>query len=235
MVARLMPSRPAARPGVLPVLAVTPLNSAHPCLQPLVDAGMREETLAQVLAFYDEPHRRYHNRVHLREMFECALEHGLALTPAQILAVLFHDAIYVPGAARGSNEAMSAQLLRVYCHELPAEVVEDACAIILDTADHLARSPGAEPVLDLDLMRLAAEPAAFERFSREVFAEQRALIMIEDDQAAWHFFRSRRLAFFERLLQRAAIFHLPQFRQRHEAAIRANLERELQRLRRAPA
>jgi predicted metal-dependent HD superfamily phosphohydrolase len=43
------------------------------------------------------------------------------------------------------------------------------------------------------------------------------------------------LAFFERLLQRAAIFHLPQFRQRHEAAIRANLERELRRLRRAPA
>lgn len=235
MVLRLMPLRPAARPGVLPVLAVTPLNCAHPCLQPLVDAGMREETLAQVLAFYDEPHRRNHSRVHLREMFDCALQHGLVLTAAQRLAVLFHDAIYVPGAPRGSNEAMSAQLLRVYCHELPAEVVEDACAIILDTTDHLARSPGAEPVLDLDLMRLAAEPAAFERFSREVFAEQRPLIMIADEQAAWHFFRSRRIAFFERLLQRAAIFHLPQFRQRHEAAIRANLVRELQRLRRAPA
>jgi predicted metal-dependent HD superfamily phosphohydrolase len=218
-----------------PVLVVTPLNSAHPCLRPLVDAGMRAETLAQVLSFYDEPHRRYHNRVHLREMFECALEHGLTLTPVQTLAVLFHDAIYVPGAARGSNEVMSAQLLRVYCRELPADVVEGACAIILDTAVHLARSPGAGPVLDLDLMRLAAEPAAFERFSREVFAEQRALIMIDDDEAAWHFFRSRRRAFLERLLQRAAIFHLPQFRQRYEAAIRANLERELQQLRPAPA
>jgi predicted metal-dependent HD superfamily phosphohydrolase len=225
-----LPARPIRS---LSVLAVTPLNSAHPSLQPLRDIGMREETLAQALAFYDEPHRRYHNRVHLREMFEYAAMHALALSPAQTLAVLFHDAIYVPGAARGSNEALSAQLLRVYCNRLPAAVVDGAVAIILDTADHLARGEDAQLVLDLDLLRLAVAPADFERYSREVFDEQRPLIMIDDDDAAWHFFLGRRIAFFERLLQRQSIFHRPTLRARHEAAARSNLERAVRQMRAA--
>lgn len=212
-----------------PLLAVTPLNSSHPALSPLLSLGMQAETLAQVLGFYDEPHRHYHNRVHLREMFETAAFMGCALTPAQVLAVLFHDAIYVPGAARGSNEGMSAQLLRVYARGLPAEVVDEAVAIILDTADHRAHSAAAGLVLDLDLMRLSVSPADFERYSREVFSEQRPLLMIEDDEAAWRFFLARRIAFFQRLLDRPNIFNLPQFREKFEAITRRNLQREVAR------
>jgi predicted metal-dependent HD superfamily phosphohydrolase len=211
------------------LLAVTPLNSSHPALAPLVALGMREETLAQVLGFYDEPHRHYHNRVHLREMFETAALLGCALTPAQTLAILFHDAIYVPGAARGSNEAMSAQLLRVYAAGLPAAVVDEASAIILDTAEHRANSDAARLVLDLDLMRLSVQADDFERYSREVFAEQRPLVMIEDDEAAWRYFLARRVAFFQRLLARPSIFHLPLFREKFESVTRTNLRRELAR------
>jgi predicted metal-dependent HD superfamily phosphohydrolase len=211
------------------LLAVTPLNSAHPALASLRALGMREETLAQVLGFYDEPHRHYHNRVHLREMFETATWMGCALTPAQALAVLFHDAIYVPGAARGSNETMSAQLLRVYARGLPTEVVDSAYSIILDTAEHRPHSDSACLVLDLDLMRLSVAPADFERYSREVFAEQRPLVMIESDEEAWRFFLARRVAFFQRLLDRPAIFNLPEFREKFEAVTRANLRRELAR------
>jgi predicted metal-dependent HD superfamily phosphohydrolase len=206
---------------------VTPLNSYHPALAPLLALGMREETLAQVLGFYDEPHRHYHNRIHLREMFETAALLGCALTPTQTLAILFHDAIYVPGAARGSNEAMSAQLLRVYAAGLPPAVVNEAAAIILDTAEHCASSEAARLVLDLDLMRLSVDADDFERYSREVFAEQRPLVMIDDDDAAWRYFLSRRVAFFRRLLARPSIFHLPVFRERFEAVTRANLRREV--------
>lgn len=212
------------------MLAVTPLNSTHLALAPLRAAGMSEERLAQVLGFYDEPHRHYHNRVHLREMFDTAAYLGCSLSAVQALAVLFHDAIYVPGAARGSNETMSAQLLRVYGRGLPVAVVEQACAIVLDTAEHLPRSEAARLVLDLDLVRLAAEPRDFERFSREVFAEQRPLVMIDDDAAAWQFFQQRRVAFFERLLERPEIFHTPLFRARFETAARRNMLHSVQRL-----
>jgi len=62
-----------------------------------------------------------------------------------------------------------------------------------------------------------------------VFAEQRPLVMIEDDEAAWRFFLARRIAFFQRLLDRPNIFNLPQFREKFEAITRRNLQREVAR------
>jgi predicted metal-dependent HD superfamily phosphohydrolase len=199
------------------------LNADHPALAPLVAAGFEPQRIEQVLRFYDEPHRRYHDRRHLHEMFDAAVALGLPLSAPQAMAVLFHDAVYVPGAARGLNEALSAQLLRVYAGGLAARLVESAYGIVIDTAEHVARSGEARLVLDLDLMRLAAPREDFIRYSREVFAEQRPLILIDDDDGAWDFFAQRRVQFFERLLERPAIFCLPVFRERFEAITRSNL------------
>jgi len=210
-----------------PVEPAPALTPDHAALAPLHAAGFGGAQIERVLAFYDEPHRRYHDRVHLREMFDTASLMPEPLATAQALAILFHDAIYVPGAARGSNEMMSAQLLRVYAGFLPGPVVEAACAIVLDTAEHVARNAAAEVVLDLDLLRLAVDEASFEVYSRQVFDEQRPLIMIADDDAAWRFFSQRRRPFFERLLARHAIYGLPWFYDRFEAIARRNLEHAL--------
>lgn len=199
------------------------LNAGHPALAPLLAAGFEPQRVEQVLCFYDEPHRRYHDRRHLHEMFDAAVVLGLRLSAPQAMAVLFHDAIYVPGAARGLNEALSAQLLRVYAGRLAAPLVQAAYEIVIDTAEHVARSGEAQLVLDLDLMRLAAPREEFIRYSREVFAEQRPLILIDDDDGAWDFFARRRVQFFERLLERPAIFCLAVFRERFEAITRSNL------------
>lgn len=203
------------------------LNADHPALAPLVAAGFGAQRIEQVLRFYDEPHRRYHDRRHLHEMFDAAVALGLPLSAPQAMAVLFHDAVYVPGAARGLNEALSAQLLRVYAGGLAARLVESAYGIVIDTAEHVARSGEARLVLDLDLMRLAAPREDFIRYSREVFAEQRPLILIDDDDGAWDFFAQRRVQFFERLLERPAIFCLPVFRERFEAITRSNLRESI--------
>ncbi len=203
------------------------LDPDHPALRSLPRAGFGRARIAQVLALYDEPHRCYHDRLHLREMLDAALALGCELSAAQALAVLFHDAVYVPGAARGANETLSAQLLRVYARGVDPAVVELAGRIVLDTADHVARSDEAMLVLDLDLLRLAAAEGDFDRYSRQVFTEQRALLAIDDDEEAWLYFRRRRLPFFERLLQRAEVFCLPLFRARYEQVTRANLEREI--------
>lgn len=201
--------------------------SLHAALQPAVDAGIDRTRIGQVLRFYDEPHRRYHDRAHLREMLDAALALGLALTPAQALAVLFHDAIYVPGAAHGTNEAQSAQLLRLYAAGVDAAVLERAVHIVLDTAEHVARRAESEAVLDLDLLRLASAPADFDRYSRQIFEEQRPLLETADDADAWHRFEARREPFFRLLLARDAIYGLPAFHDRFEARARANLRRAL--------
>jgi len=203
------------------------LDHRHPALVPLLEAGFAAGRVDEALAFYDEPHRAYHDRQHLLEMFDAAVTLGERLSPAQCLALLFHDAIYVPGAARGSNEMMSAQLLRVYTAGLDRTIVDIACALVIDTAEHVARSPEAELVLDLDLMRLAAPPPDFDRYSRQVFAEQRSLIAIADDEAALAFFSARRIPFFQHLLDRPSIYCTAAGRRYFETPARANLQRAI--------
>lgn len=210
------------------------LDHRHPALRPLRDTGYPDGRIDQVLAFYDEPHRHYHNRTHLREMLDVAQQMDCALLPAQALALIFHDAVYVPGAARGVNEAMSAQLLRVYAGGLPNAMLELAYRIVIDTADHLPRTEESRLVLDLDLMRLAVDAADFDRYSREVFAEQRPLVLITDETLAWSFFQRRRIGFFERLLERPEIFCLPAFRARYEEVTRANLRAAIASAREGP-
>lgn len=205
------------------------LDHRHPALRPLVDAGYPRERVEHALAFYDQPHRHYHDREHLREMLDSAKQMDCLLQPAQALALLFHDAVYVPGAARGVNEALSAQLMRVYAGEMPAETIDLACRIVIDTADHLPRTQESRLVLDLDLMRLAVGERDFDRYSLEVFAEQRPLVPIADDGLAWVQFQRRRIPFFEGLLARPEIFCLAPFRARYEPAARANLQRAIER------
>jgi predicted metal-dependent HD superfamily phosphohydrolase len=192
---------------------------------------VRAIQIEQAASFYDEPHRHYHARAHIVEMFELAHYSGFALSAAQALAVLFHDAIYVPGAPRGSNESMSAQLLRVYQGSVPDPVIDLAYGIIVDTADHMPRRDESQLVLDLDLIRLGASPAQFARYSGEVFEEQRPLIALDDNQSARDFFESRRAPFFERLLAREHIYCLPEFRARYEAQARRNMRAAIARVR----
>jgi len=205
--------------------------ATHPALAAAIAAGLSPCRIREVAACYDEPHRRYHARAHIREMLDHAVGHALPLSAAQALAVLFHDAVYVPGAPRGSNELMSAQLMRVYCSAMDAPLLDLAYRIIIDTADHVASRAESELVLDLDLMRLGARPEDFVRYSNEVFDEQRPLITLADDRAAREFFESRRAPFFDRLLARPRIFCLDAFRARFEAAARSNMGRVVARFR----
>ena len=45
------------------------LSSRHPALAGLRRIGLSAARVEQVLRFYDEPHRCYHDRRHLREIF----------------------------------------------------------------------------------------------------------------------------------------------------------------------
>jgi predicted metal-dependent HD superfamily phosphohydrolase len=189
-----------------------------------VAAGFAPARIDDVLARYDESQRAYHSRRHIRQMLVDADRFSISLSSAQALAVLFHDAIYVPGASQGANEALSAQLLRVCASDIAAEVVDEAAAIVIDTAQHLPRTPSAALVIDLDLLRLSASAAQFQRHTRAVFAEVRPLYRTADDDVAWRQFAERRSHFFRRLLARPSIYSTPIIRARCEDAARANLQ-----------
>jgi predicted metal-dependent HD superfamily phosphohydrolase len=199
-------------------------SGRHPGWASLVAAGFAPARIDDVLALYDEPHRIYHDRRHVQQMLEEAARLAVRLTAAQALALLFHDAVYVPGAAHGANEALSAQLLRRYGGGLDPRLVDEAAAVVVDTAGHLPSRASAAIVLDLDLLRLAAPAEAFERYSRDVYSELRPLLAPGDDRAAWQQFTERRARFFSDLLARPSIYATPLFRRRFEAVARANLQ-----------
>lgn len=189
----------------------------------LREAGFAAAQIDEILLRYDEPHRVYHDRRHLRRMLDDARRLSLTLSAAQLLAILFHDAVHVPGAAHGANEALSAQMLRVYGGGLEPATVEVAASIVIDTAQHLPSSEPAAPVLDLDLLPLAAPGRSFDALSRSVFAELRPLSSAVDDAEAWRLFVRQRRRFFERLLARDRIYSTGAIAERYEAAARANL------------
>lgn len=206
------------------------LTSRHPGWRLLAAAGFSAARIDAVLGFYDEPHRVYHDRRHLRRMLDDAARHSIILSPAQALAVLFHDAVHVPGVAHGANEALSAQLLRIYSQDLEEATVRLASSIVIDTAQHEPSSAAAATVLDLDLLRLSAPVDEFNRSSHDVFAEMRPLFQAAED-CAWRLFTARQALFFERLLARPRIYSSPLIFDRCEAAARANLHAAIERQR----
>jgi predicted metal-dependent HD superfamily phosphohydrolase len=146
--------------------------------------GVPGDVVDATLARYREPQRHYHANWHVHDVFARADAQGLSLDRAQVLALLFHDAVYVAGAPAGVNEALSALLLRQAAagrDALPAQDVERACAMIEDTASHCARDDAGATVVALDLATLGDEPARFDAWTELVWLEYRHLFSGEPD------------------------------------------------------
>lgn len=187
--------------------------------------------LAAALAHHRQPHRAYHDARHVLELLELARTHAPDLTAAERLAILFHDAVYVPGAPRGENEGLSALLMRATVFALdragavPAPspaVVADADTIIRATTHAQPPPPLAARMCDLDLWRLAAPWDDFVRHGEDIRYEFRYLH--PSDDAFW----AGRKSFYGSMLQKPEIFATDYFRQHFEERARENLRRAIE-------
>ena len=178
---------------------------------------------------YAQPHRGYHNAEHLDELIALARQHAPDLDDAEQLAILFHDAVYVPGAPRGDNERLSAKLMIATVATLQRE---DTLAIgpadiaragrIIEATLHAAPPPDeAARVCDLDLWRLAAP---WDEFQRHALGIRHEYLHLHTSEAA---FWKARHAFYESMLAKPALFATPYFRERFDAAARYNMQRAL--------
>jgi predicted metal-dependent HD superfamily phosphohydrolase len=185
--------------------------------------------LDDVRTAYATPGRVYHDLAHVAEVARHFAEAGDGAgweRPHDVyLAVLYHDAVYVPGAK--DNEARSADLAcAALARWLPGSRIdaERVRALILLTARHGALAPGdvdaeAALFLDCDMAILGAPPAVFAAYddaiAREYAALPRAL------------YTAGRRAFLGQLLAKPRIFLSDHFHARLDAAARANLRRTL--------
>lgn len=173
-------------------------------------------------ARYAEPHRRYHDTTHVRQVVRDAV----ALTDGRdralvALAAWAHDVVY--DGRPGDDERASAAWAR---RQLTAAGLADADitrveALVLATLEHTA-PPGdhlADALLDADLAILGADPAGYERYRLAVRAEYAHVT-----DADW---RVGRAAVLRSLLAREPLYRTAAARDRWAVLARRNLVGEL--------
>ncbi|GAA1395799.1 DUF4031 domain-containing protein [Luteococcus peritonei] len=184
--------------------------------------------LHQVVQDYSGPGRWYHDVRHLVEMLGhldrlAALE-GVVPTPAEELAVLFHDVVY-DGIA-GQDEQLSAEravsTLRQAGHE--EDVVAEVERLVLLTAHHRpdpADRSGAR-VSDADMAILASVPGRYHVSVRDIHLEYAHL--------AADRWRQGRAAVLQGFLSGGEIFVTEHGRRVWEQRARRNVADELEHL-----
>lgn len=191
---------------------------------------MPGDQLAALREAYADPPRAYHHFGHVLEVLAhyraVAEGPGWHRSDEVLFAVLYHDAIYVPG--RSDNETASARLAVEHLSRWPPATAIDAnrvSELILLTARHgaidrdtLGEGPDAEDTrrfLDCDMAILAAGPDRFVAYDREIAEEYCAV-------PRW-LYRIKRRQFFRRLLASERIYLSDHFHGLFESQARANL------------
>ena len=190
---------------------------------------------AALEAAYADPPRAYHSFAHvgelMREMATVLSGPGWHRPREVWLAVLYHDAVYVPGAT--DNEARSAALAReAIVRWLPDAGIDAGrvAELIVLTARHGQHDPDDFPddadgddtrrFLDCDMAILGAPAARFDAYDRAIAAEYR-------DRVPGWLYRMQRRRFLAALLRRPRIYLSAEFHERLDATARANLRRTL--------
>lgn len=178
-----------------------------------------------VVARYHEAHRRYHDMRHVRwvvrHVLALAADHPVVDLGAIVAAAFFHDVVYDPTAH--DNEVVSARLAGEALRELswPADRIDAVARMVEGTAqhDHTGVDLDAAVLFAADLAVLAAEPAGYGDYVRNVRAEYRHV-----DAERWTTGRSEVL---RRFLARSAIYAPSLSLDTWERRARANLTAEL--------
>lgn len=176
-----------------------------------------------LLARWNEPHRRYHTVDHLTAVLTRIDELGSHADDLAVvqLAAWFHDAVYRPD--RSENEERSAALAERALPELgigPARTAEVARLVRL-TVNHdpTPDDPDGEVLCDADLAVLAGSPDDYAAYAAAVRAEY-AFVPDPD-------FAAGRAAVLRQLLALPHLFRTPLGYDRWEHLARRNLTTEL--------
>jgi predicted metal-dependent HD superfamily phosphohydrolase len=199
-------------------------------VEPLLDSwttalGTRPAVVAagqDLLARYDEPHRRYHDRRHLAEVLAALrrLTAGRDLPVEVVYAAWFHDAVH---DGSDDDEERSARLATRVLSSLAvaAEVVEEVARLVRMTLTH-DPVPGDERAAllsDADLAVLGADPDRYARYAADVRQEYAHV----DEDA----FRAGRTTILRSLLDRPRLYMTEQAHRAWDAPARRNLRDEI--------
>jgi predicted metal-dependent HD superfamily phosphohydrolase len=185
-------------------------------------APLRQE----LLAAWSERARHYHDGRHLRECLGLLeVWKGKGERTAEVsIALWFHDAIYVPGAA--DNELRSAAWAARALGEarVSSEAAQRVYDLVMATRHDavVARGIDAHLLVDIDLAILGSPPARFAAYDQDIRKEYAAV-----PQAVY---RSARRIVLQGFIEREHLYHTIKARELLEAQARLNLQGALERL-----
>lgn len=184
------------------------------------DLEVAEDVFDVLCHYYSAPDRHYHSLEHIWYLLKSQETYFPDMEPAGILAIFWHDVIYIPGCPY--SEQMSADMMSTYMTGLIGKwTIMEAHDIILDTKDHSAPSGELSAmVCDLDLQGLGGPPGAYDRNTEKIRKEFGRYS--DEDWAG-----GRRLFLKERIL-RPHTYHTIEIEQDFEEQAKINMTRELE-------
>jgi predicted metal-dependent HD superfamily phosphohydrolase len=196
---------------------------------PAADPAAAAALGQRLLTAYGGSDRAYHDLRHLTEVLDRIDELAAWAASANLvrLAAWFHDAVYdTHDATPGAAEEASARLAEESLPALgigAADVAEVGRLVRLTTThDPVAGDRDGEVLCDADLAVLARDAAGYRDYAAAV---RREYAHVPDDA-----FAAGRAAILRALLDQGDLFRTPVARSRWEAAARANVGAELERL-----
>jgi predicted metal-dependent HD superfamily phosphohydrolase len=187
--------------------------------------GCPEQVFYEAREAYRSPGRHYHTWGHVEDCVEKLRAMPLEEPRTAFLALVFHDAVYVPG--RKDNEALSADLADDVLREhtaIPEGEREAIRTIILATRNHVAERGASQDLrtaLDVDMSILGADRESYDAY---VAGVKREYVPAAASEAQ---FKAGRAAFLTKLLTTRAMFTTDEGKMRWQAAARANVALEL--------
>ena len=196
----------------------------------LRDSNSTRDVFADLDRRYSEPHRSYHNWLHIDRLIDLFDTH-LDMCRDRIaveLAIWFHDSIYIPG--NPNNESESGRLLRAQTQRMMIDPAQIEAAVALVVATRHKQDPY-EPMLDrdslfltdMDLSIFGSDPGIYDAYAKSIGIEYSKL---PPDR-----FAAGRIRILEDFLDRPHIYSTAAFITNHEESARANLVREIALLR----
>jgi predicted metal-dependent HD superfamily phosphohydrolase len=192
--------------------------------QTRADPALLEEAGAQLIARWNEPHRRYHNAAHLRAVLDGVDDLGDEAEQVAVvrLAVWFHDAVYQgePGADEEASAVLAEQVLPPL--GWAPGLVQEVARLVRLTADHAGIAGddrNAAVLADADLAILAAPEASYQAYASAVRQEY---AQVPDDA-----FAAGRTYVLTRLVENPPLYRTAAAQRGWTDAALANLRREL--------
>jgi predicted metal-dependent HD superfamily phosphohydrolase len=193
-------------------------------------SSVAEALGAELVARWSEPHRRYHDAVHLARVLDGVDELAAEASDADAVryAAWFHDAVYgVDAGSEVSSEVSNEEASALLAEErlpglgLAPDRVAEVARLVRLTEGHRteAGDRNGEVLCDADLAVLGGGAEEYARYAAAIRAEYAE---VPDD-----LFRPGRAAVLRGLLDLPALFRTETARARYEERARANLTAEI--------